>query len=70
MDAIRNKRLWGISSELDSDVVFISETVNSNQVGTRLVDTSIGVVSQDGDYNADLGLATGAAHGPVRARAR
>ena len=44
-----------------SDVVFISETVNSNQVGSKLVNASIGVVSQDGDYNADLGLATGAA---------
>ena len=42
-----------------NDVVFISETVNSNSVGTKLVDAPIGVVSQDGDYNPDLGLATG-----------
>ena len=43
------------------DVVFISETVNAAQVGNKLVDASIGVVNQDGDYNADLGIATGAA---------
>jgi Tfp pilus assembly protein PilX len=43
-----------------NDVVFISETVNSNSVGTKLVNAPIGVVSQDGDYNPDLGLAPGA----------
>ena len=43
-----------------NDVVFISETVNSTQVGTKLVNAPIGVVSQDGDYNPDLGLAPGA----------
>ena len=42
-----------------NDVVFISETVNSNAVGTKLADAPIGVVSQDGDYNADLGIAAG-----------
>jgi len=42
-----------------NDVVFISETVNSNSVGTKLVNAPIGVISQDGDYNPDLGLATG-----------
>jgi hypothetical protein len=42
-----------------NDVVFISETVNSNSVGTKLVNAPIGVVSQDRDYNPDLGLATG-----------
>ena len=42
-----------------NDVVFISETVNSNQVGSKLANAPIGVVSQDGDYNPDLGLATG-----------
>ncbi len=42
-----------------NDVVFISETVNSNSVGTRLANAPIGVVSQDRDYNPDLGLATG-----------
>ncbi len=44
----------------NNDVVFISETVNSNSVGTKLVNAPIGVVSQDGDYNPDLGLAPGA----------
>ena len=44
-----------------SDVVFISETVNSVQVGNKLAAANIGVVSQDGDYNADLGLAAGSA---------
>jgi hypothetical protein len=42
-----------------NDVVFISETVNSNSVGTKLQNAPVGVVSQDGDYNSDLGLATG-----------
>ncbi len=45
-----------------NDVVFISETVNSNSVGTKLQGASIGVVSQDGDYNADLGLASGSGY--------
>ncbi len=44
-----------------SDVVFISGTVNSAQVGTKLVNATIGVVSQDGDYNADLGFSSGSA---------
>lgn len=42
-----------------NDVVFISETVNSNSVGSRLDGATIGVISQDGDYNPDVGLATG-----------
>ena len=42
-----------------NDVVFVSETVNSNTLGSRLDSAPIGIVSQDGDYNADLGLATG-----------
>ena len=41
-----------------NDVVFISETVNSNQVGIKLADAPIGVVSQDGDYNPDLGISS------------
>ena len=45
-----------------NDVVFISETVNSNQVGAKTASAPIGVVSQDGDYNPDLGLASGSAH--------
>jgi type II secretory pathway pseudopilin PulG len=42
-----------------SDAVFISETVNSNTLGSKLDDAAIGVVSQDGDYNSDLGFASG-----------
>jgi hypothetical protein len=42
-----------------ADVVFISETVNENQVGTKLQGADIAVVSQDGIYNDDLGIATG-----------
>ena len=37
-----------------ADVVFISETVNANQVGTKLANAPIGVVSQDGIYMDDL----------------
>ena len=44
-----------------SDVVFISESVNATQVGSQLAGAPIGVVSQDGDYNADLGFASGSA---------
>ncbi|MEN8764200.1 MAG: DNRLRE domain-containing protein, partial [Thiogranum sp.] len=44
-----------------ADVVFISETVNANQVGTKLQDVTIGVISQDGSYNSALGLAAGSA---------
>ncbi|NNJ79075.1 MAG: DNRLRE domain-containing protein, partial [Xanthomonadales bacterium] len=47
------------SEATTSDVFFISETVNSNQVGNRLVNVPIGVVSQDGSYNSDLGLSSG-----------
>ena len=45
-----------------NDVVFISETVNAMQVGAKTASAPIGVVSQDGDYNPDLGLASGSAH--------
>ena len=44
-----------------ADVVFISETVNASQVGTKLKDVTIGVVSQDGVYNGALGFAAGSA---------
>jgi hypothetical protein len=44
-----------------ADVVFISETVNANSVGTKLKNAPIGVVTQDGDYNPDLGFAAGSA---------
>jgi hypothetical protein len=49
-----------------NDVVFISETVNAMQVGAKTASAPIGVVSQDGDYNPDLGIAPGSAH-PVGA---
>lgn len=49
------------SAVASSDVVFISETANAMQVGSKLAGASIGVVSQDGDYNADLGFASGSA---------
>ncbi len=42
-----------------NDAVFISESVNASQVGSKLANLSIGVVSQDGDYNSDLGIASG-----------
>ncbi len=45
----------------NNDVVFISETVSSHLLGPKLAGAPIGVVSQAGDYNPDLGLATGAA---------
>jgi len=44
-----------------ADVVFISETVNASQVGTKLKDVTIGVVSRDGSYNSALGFAGGSA---------
>ena len=44
-----------------NDVVYVSSTVNSNQLGTKLASLPIGVVSEDGDYNPDLGFAAGAA---------
>ena len=49
------------AAAVTSDVFFISETVNSNQLGNKLVNVPIGVVSQDGSYNSDLGLAGGSA---------
>ena len=42
-----------------SDVAFISETVNAMGVGSKLEGAAIGVVSQDGAYNGELGFATG-----------
>jgi hypothetical protein len=47
------------SAVANADVVFISETVNASQVGSKLVDATKGVVSQDGTYNGDLGIASG-----------
>ena len=50
-----------MTAAASNDVFYISETVNSNQVGVRIKDVPIGVVSQDGAYNSDLGFATGSA---------
>ncbi len=58
-----NTNAAGYMTAADSnDVFYISETVNSGQVGTRIKDVPIGVVSEDGDYNGDLGFATGSAY--------
>ena len=48
-----------MTAATSNDVFFISETVNSSQVGARIKDVPIGVVSQDGTYNSQLGFATG-----------
>ena len=50
-----------MTAAASNDVFYISETVNSSQVGTRIKDVPIGVVSEDGAYNSDLGFATGSA---------
>jgi len=43
-----------------ADVVYISETVNSFQVGTKLASAPIGVIAEDGAYNDDLGISNNA----------
>ncbi len=43
------------------DVIFISETVNSSLVGNKVKNAPIGVVSQDGDFNPDLGFSESSA---------
>ncbi|MDX1697877.1 MAG: LamG domain-containing protein, partial [Thiohalobacterales bacterium] len=47
------------AAAVSSDVVYVSSTVNSNTLGSKLANLSIGVVSEDGDYNDDLGFASG-----------
>ena len=42
----------------DSGVIFISESVDQANVGNKLTDLAIGVVSQDGIYNPDFGIAS------------
>ncbi len=42
-----------------NDVVLVSETVDSNNVGAKLTGTVSGVVNMDGPLNDDLGIATG-----------
>jgi hypothetical protein len=44
-----------------NDVIYVSSTVNANNLGSKLAILPIGVVSEDGDYNPDLGFAAGAA---------
>jgi hypothetical protein len=44
----------------NNDVVYVSNTVNSSQLGNRLAGVPIGVISEDGDYNSDLGTSSGA----------
>ena len=44
-----------------NDVVYVSSTVNSNTLGGKLANLPIGIVSEDGDYNPDLGFAADAA---------
>ena len=45
-----------------ADAVFISETVNSNLVGSKLANSATGIVSQDGSYNSALGFSTSQAY--------
>ena len=46
----------------NNDVVYVSNTVNSNQLGTRLAGAPIGVISEEGDYNADFGTSSSASY--------
>ena len=48
------------------DVVYVSETVSSNNVGTKLTNFSIGVVNEQGNLNDELGMASSKAN-PVGA---
>ena len=48
-----------MTAAASNDVFFISESVGVSQVGIRIKDVPIGVVSQDGTYNSQLGLAAG-----------
>ena len=49
------------SQAANNDVIFISETINANGVGTKVAGLAIGVVSQDGAYNSEIGFASGSA---------
>ena len=44
-----------------NDVVYVSETAIATTVGTKLTNTSIGVVSANGELNDELGIAAGSA---------
>jgi hypothetical protein len=50
-----------MAAAASNDVFFISETVNVGQVGVRLRDVPIGVVSEDGIYTSQLGFAENSA---------
>ena len=41
------------------DVVYVSETVVASQIGTTLTNIPIGVVSEEGNLNDELGIASG-----------
>ncbi|MGD8615472.1 MAG: DNRLRE domain-containing protein [Gammaproteobacteria bacterium] len=43
------------------NVVYVSQTASSAAVGTKLTSAPIGVVSEQGDLNAELGIAAGSA---------
>ena len=47
---------------VNNDVVYVSNSCNSNTLGNRLAGVPIGVVTEDGDYNSDLGFATGSGY--------
>jgi hypothetical protein len=50
-----------MSEVASNDVFFISESVGVNGVGSRISGVPVGVVSQDGSYNAELGFSSGSA---------
>lgn len=41
------------------DVVYVSDSVSGFNVGTKLTDSALGVVNQEGPLNDELGIATG-----------
>ena len=47
---------------VNNDVVYVSNSCNSNTLGNRLAGVPIGVMTEDGDYNSDLGFATGSGY--------
>jgi hypothetical protein len=66
---------WGYTVNLDNDgssaavfetqaasndVVYVSESVDENILGSKLTELTIGVVSEQGKLNDELGIATGA----------
>jgi hypothetical protein len=51
-----------ISASATHDVVYVSQTALSGAVGTKLTNLSIGVVSEEGNLNDELGMASGQAN--------